>query len=74
MFLYLVTCVADLYLSQETIDVYVVAKDATSATKEALELMKTLDWKFKDRVSNVKTLASVNTYHADKMLIIASED
>lgn len=71
MFLYLVTCVADLYLSQETLDVYVVAQNATIATEKALELMKTLDWKFKDRVSNVKTLASVNTYSADKLLVIA---
>lgn len=73
MYLYLVTCVCTSSVAtclNETLDVYVVANDPTSAGELALNLMNKLQYKYNDRVENVKLLASTNTYRADSLLVI----
>jgi hypothetical protein len=73
MNLYLVTCVrADSFGSHDKMDVYAVARDPSIAGELALNLMKSFDYKFKDRVDNIKLLASDTSYDADNLLVIQS--
>lgn len=71
MNLYKVTCVYARTYSQETLDVYVVASSPTKAEQAALNLMKKLQYKFDDRVDTIELVASVNTYRAEHLLVIA---
>lgn len=71
MFLYLVTCVCKSVRGiKETLDVYVVAQTSKDAENGAIDLMKSLGYKYQDYVGKIEILASVNTYKADRLLVI----
>ncbi len=70
MYLYLVTCVCRNMYDNQTLDVYVVANDPSSAEEKALKLMNSLSYKYDSGVNNVKLIASVNTNKADYLLAI----
>jgi len=69
--LYFVTCVYQRVSGIDTIDVFVVAQDVLQAESAALALMKSLEWKYTDRVESIRLVASVNTHRANNLLVIA---
>jgi hypothetical protein len=58
------------YSEREDKNVYVIATNFEIAGQLALDLMKSLGWKYTSYVSNIKMLACTNTHKADNMLAI----
>jgi hypothetical protein len=71
MYLYLVSCVSKTQFRSERLGVYVVASSPDVAEKLALELMKSLNYKYDDFVDNIEVMASINTHRAPALLVVA---
>ena len=69
MKLFLVTCCGG-WNSSSTIDVYVIAGDETTASDMALKKMRELSYLYTSFVSQIKLIASTETYLAHQILIM----